>query len=466
MISYNGTYLQQKGLLPMRLFISVICFFLSTATCLHAAEISAFSQSLITKKVDVPELDLVYLELKNGMKVYLKRTKDNDGIQARLTALGGYAELPLKERSSAFIASKALLQSGLGKYSSEKLFSHFYEHSINLDVEILPFGRHVEGCSSPESVDMLLGFMQLFFLENRLENEAFEKARQHAVDKLLKKKQEAEEAFDEAYLAFNAPELMLPGKFSLEDLKNAELTAAQTFVQRAFKNPADFSAVIVGPFQLSSMIELVERYLGAIPESKNSLRQTQKPRFSIAETGIRTKPLRQTSKNDEYFTAITFPVKVPIDNNNFSVLEDAVILLRKRLKQRMRTIYGMETVLYLSLEHPLYPQMTTPWIKVLYVSSAKQISPMGQTVLLELKNMQSGLPTASEIDKVHRKHKKAMHTKAKDNTYWLFLLSNYATKGWDPQQIPENLRSSQDRKHVDKMLQTAISLDCYTVFSL
>jgi len=448
------------------LFVLGIAFSVNADEVISAKSTGLVDGEFIVKREDIPEVDLVVLHLKNGMKVCLKRTESDDEMVVRLTAAGGYTSLPDSQRASAQYASQIAIHSGVGNYHFDQLYALLYDHSIEFNSEVQAFSRYVEGTAFMGEVDILMNLINLFFTQHHFTEHSFRKVMEKSKEKISHRNKRLHRNFEDTYMDFNTPNNSAFRVVTEKDIKQADYRVSKDFFDNGFSDPSEFACVIAGSFDMEKMVALVKKYLATIPVVEDHKTVCKIPDFPEPAKGIKTKIVQNHYASTDSITVLTFPVGVDITDENFISVENIAGLLYIRLKKVLRERYGMDCVaINVSTEYPLYPCLTSPWIKIQYITDQKFVSPMGQTILSELKKMKSDFVTKEEIAIMNRKYRKAQRLHEKDNYYWLMVLSNYVMWKWDPTDLPSDLKPLAEDDKIKKGLQTYFSLDNFTIIS-
>ncbi len=418
----------------------------------------------IVKREEIPELKIVVLHLKNGMKVCLKKTESEEDMVVRLTALGGYSSLPEGQRASGQFASQAAIRSGVGNYFFDQLHAMLFDKSIEFDSEILPFSRYVGGTTSMGEVEILMNLIHAFFKDQRLTEHSFKKVLEKAKEQLTYRSKNSARFLEDTDVEFNNPNLPALYPITEKQIDRADYKTAVKFFKGSFLDPSEFSCVISGSFDMEKMVSLVDKYFATIPKPENYQSAFKIPILPKKDKGIKTKVVKNQRNVGEAITILTFPVQVSITEENFIPIENITQLIFSRLKHVLREHY-QTAIINVTTEYPLYPCLSAPTIKIQYFSDPKQAAPMKQILLSELKKLQNESVSQEEIQVMNRKYKKAHYLHEKDNYYWLMVLSNYLLWDWNTQALLKDLTPLVDKEEIHKGLKTYFSVENYTMIT-
>lgn len=206
----------------------------------------------ISKEEFLPKIQTVHLLLKNGMKLFFKKTQFKKGeILIQGEGKGGYKifkgaypkalipiickTMPIGKHSPLEI-TKILA----GKHVQLKTFIRLKEKGFTLETR-------------PEDLETAFQLLHLLFSKN-------EKKKEVLPPDFLQKEQETPTKHRKHLLPLLDEDM--------EKVSNAEekhLLEAYTFCQKAFNTPSDFSVFIVGDFEERQVKEFIKIYLASIP---------------------------------------------------------------------------------------------------------------------------------------------------------------------------------------------------------
>ncbi len=420
----------------------------------------------IVRREQVPELNLVVLTLKNGMKVGLKKTSSDEEIIVRLMGLGGYSSLPESQKASGYLAAQAAIRSGFGPYHFDQLHALLFDKSIEFGSEILPLSRYVGGTARWDEIGSLMNLIHLFFTEHQLTEHSFRKVMEKAQQQVFYRNKPSSKSFVEDYKEFMHPQLSALKALTAKDLDRADYKIAASFFDSCFSDPAEFAGVIAGAFDMEKMIALVDRHLATIPNPNNKQQKCSLPDIAPIPEGIKSKLVKINTNLGDAMTILTLPVQVPVTQEDIIPLENISQLIGFRLKKVLREHYGNDSVIInVTSEYPLYPSMAHSFIKIEYFSEPKFVSPMGQTIMAELNNLQTTGVTSEEINIMHGKYRKSQRLREDDNCYWMTVLSNYLLWNWNINGLSRDFVPLEAGEKIQTVLQTYFSLKNYSMIT-
>lgn len=418
-------------------------------------------------EITYPESGIEFFTLDNGMRVALKCTdNEEDEVLVRLMAVGGYAELPLHERAAGEISADAAFRSGISNIGFDKMHTMLYEHSVDFETRMQPFSRSLELTADRDEMKQLFTMVNLFFTKSRFSHKAYEAHKKNLVAVLKNRASDSYRQFESDYLDFNSQQFQVFHLLQPADIQAAKFEHSERFFKRSFVNPSDFVCVIVGDFDVSSTKKLVYEYLGSIPK-RDDVVSPKIPRLPEFAKGIKTKVLK-TSNRKESITRLTFPLHVPLTQDNVRHFEVITGLIRERLVKKICHHTSPRPELRVSLEFPYYPSFHNPWVSIQFISDSKLVSSVGQTILVEVKKMQNEGFTDEELAVVKQKTRSNESLSKMENYFWLTQIANYIIWEWDLDRVQKNYETATywNTEEVNKHASKFISLDNYSIISL
>lgn len=207
--------------------------------------------------------------LNNGVKVFLKSTKNKDDeIVFSAFSHGGISLInKIKDLPSAKLSDNIIDNNGLGKFSSTDLEKMLAGKVVSVSPYISGFAEGLSGKSSVKDTETLLQLSYLYFTAPRKDNDAFASQMSQYKTALANAQTDPRTSFKDSISLLSAnhnPRVVLMNLKTIEQVN--QKTALRIYKQR-FANPADFSFVFVGNINLDSIKPLILTYLGGLKTS-------------------------------------------------------------------------------------------------------------------------------------------------------------------------------------------------------
>ncbi|BBI16570.1 insulinase family protein [Neochlamydia sp. S13] len=403
--------------------------------------------------------------LKNGMKVILKQTNDEENeISVRLVALGGYGSVEPEDRASAELAASVAMESGIGEWCPDKLAVLLYDQSIELNIKIEPFVRSIDASFPPESLEIFFTLVKKIFQQPRCTPEAFNHVLKSKKDELTRRGREVDSDRLLKVIAVHEQHALNPLSFT--DLKKARVSQSERFFRAAFSNPADFVCIIVGKVNPEKIKKLCSDSFSALDVQKIDQKFIL-PHYKKAPK-VRVTKIHHLPHNQESLVYLSLPLHLCLDPTRLEHLELACQMIETRLRNHIKNHSSESRGMDVRYELPLYPSLEYPWITVQFHVDDKQIN---STLNLALQQIKSICREGFSLDEVTAasqiKQKRAKLWRC-SHDYWIILLSNHYLWKWDSKKIVEGFQMPQaiDPKEIHFTLCHSLLIDEYTPLHL
>ena len=232
-----------------------------------------FDASLIASRTDFPHTAVTEVVLKNGFRLVLRPTNDEDSkVQFQLFAPGGLSKVPADDYPLYEDTAGYMELGGIEKLSDDDYSALTSQNGIGLLVAMEQWWHGIVASAPSEKSGMLIRLVAEKMLRPRLDYEEFEELRQS----------EIEDFGEESYLSklmktdfqrqLNARIDSLMGNFTygrrtgttMEDLKNMSLDNMAGFYKSLYSNPDGMTCVVCGDFNTDEIIRQAVPVFGAM----------------------------------------------------------------------------------------------------------------------------------------------------------------------------------------------------------
>lgn len=227
--------------------------------------------------------------LANGVKVYLKPTTlaDNE-ILLRGISRGGYSTLDGSMASSAALSDGICDQMGLGRFSNSELRKALTGKTASASAEIGLYTDEVSGASSKADFETMLQLVFLNFATPREDSAAYASYYNRLYSMLANADKSPDNVFAARFrkaLADNNPYNVVIA--SADDLKGVSMADAVAAHKARFSSARGMDFVIVGSFDVDSVMPAVSKWLGNLPTGKRQAKWVARgdfnPQTDVAE---------------------------------------------------------------------------------------------------------------------------------------------------------------------------------------
>tara|TARA_B100000767_G_scaffold137173_1_gene129854 strand:- start:205 stop:2997 length:2793 start_codon:yes stop_codon:yes gene_type:complete len=221
--------------------------------------------SILSEKVH-PSINTVELDLENGIKVFLKQTKNNiNSFQFQAQSLGGYSHASLDEYHSAKSINNLInYWLGFGSFSKSEIKNKI-DDQTSVNISLSRFYEGLDGGGKTEKAEELFKLIYLRFTPLEIDETVYRNFISSLKESTKNEKLDFEGQFNKkitAELCKNNNRCK-PTKF--EDIKKINLKSIKDFYDNRFTDSSDFVFTFVGDFEIETMKSHVQKYLGNLP---------------------------------------------------------------------------------------------------------------------------------------------------------------------------------------------------------
>ncbi|MBP5562537.1 MAG: insulinase family protein [Bacteroidales bacterium] len=206
--------------------------------------------------------------LSNGITVYLKKTDyKNDEILFSASSKGGKSLYGVKDLASADFAAEIIDRGGIAGLDYNSLMKKMKGKDAGVSPEIGLLSETFSGSSSPKDLEFFFQYLNAFFTNPRIDENAFELVMQETKEQLqMITAQPLYQYLGKLLEAAYNNDPYMKQMFSYDDeyLGQANFNRSVQIYKERFANPADFNFFFVGNYDEKEMKEFVELYLGSM----------------------------------------------------------------------------------------------------------------------------------------------------------------------------------------------------------
>ncbi len=209
------------------------------------------------------------LTLQNGVQVYLKHTDYNkDEVQMNAFSEGGTSLYEDSESLNLLMAMEVAQVGGYGNFSQSDLKKSLAGKQVSLTPVLSYYDEELIGSSTPKDVETMLQLTYLCFTDIRKDAEAFQSWKQRTYATKINQEQEPLVAFQDTLLANLYNHHPRVRNLKAQWVDSIDYDRCLEIVRERFSNAADFSFVITGAYDETTIERHIEQYLGSLPTSK------------------------------------------------------------------------------------------------------------------------------------------------------------------------------------------------------
>ena len=238
-----------------------------------------YDSSVIASRIDYPHTAVTDVVLKNGFRLILRPTNDEDQkVQLQLFAQGGLSKAPEQDYPLYENTAGYMELGGIEKLSDDDYYSIISQNGIGLLVAMEQWWHGIIASAPAEKSALLLNLVAEKMLRPRLDYEEFEELKQY----------EIEDYGEESYLAklmktdyqrqLNTSLDSLMGNLvygrrqstTIDDIKALSLDTMAQFYKSLYSNPDGMVCVICGYFNPEKLLSLAIPVFAGMTSSESN----------------------------------------------------------------------------------------------------------------------------------------------------------------------------------------------------
>ncbi|MBM3194046.1 MAG: hypothetical protein FJZ59_07440 [Chlamydiae bacterium] len=352
----------------------------------------------ISETVSNEEMGTETIILDNGMKVILHPTSLEKGyVSIELVAEGGKTLFSKEEYLSSDLAAYYLLESGLANLNGAQLRNFLIKKDSLFYAQILANMRLINAKGPTSEAEVLFQAIRALFLEKRFDLNIWTNLMNQIKEIETYKNNMPELFFMEEYnrLLYEDHPFFVSGKIT-----EANEEIAKRCAEVAFRDPLEFSVVIVGDFDVEVMKHLVSTYFSFKKIPTDDLRSIELPILPDVKDSVEHVVYKG---KETHSTAIMSYRKLckekPISDLELSAL---TYILSERAMKKMRRELGDTYAVYFSYEFPLEPVRESLFVHLRFSCLPEKVQALqteAEEVILEF--LKSG-PTEEEVSSAQK----------------------------------------------------------------
>lgn len=297
----------------------------------------------ITKSEMIDGIDTEYIELENGVEVYLKKTDfKNDEILVRAVSPGGSSLYSDEDYFDASNASSIVREAGLATFSPIQIDKMMSGKTVRVSPYIGSYSEGFNGNASPDDIEILFQMVYQYFYNPRIDQESFTsfKTKQKGIYKNLMSNPDYFFSDKVSKLKYNNnPRVGFP---TADKWESIDYEKAMKFYNERFADASDFTFFIVGNYDETTIKNYIQTYLGNLPNI--SREETWKDvGIQAVKGGVKDKIKNGLAPKTNVHMYWHGDFDYNKDNNYImtSTLAYLRIKLREKLREDLGGVYGV-----------------------------------------------------------------------------------------------------------------------------
>lgn len=398
-------------------------------------------------------------KLSNGATIYLLPTDyKKEEILFEAFNTGGLSTLNDNDFYSGRLVSSAVTASGVGRLTSAELSRTLTGKVVYVTPYFNEFYKGFSGATTPSDLEASLKLLYMYFTEPRFEKEDFDLMIKKIKDNLEARKKNPFSALQDSVFLWR--ENLSPRASSLilnpKEADRVDFDKVISLYKRAFANPGDFSFVFTGAFDTAIIKPLIEKYIGGLNgiHREDNWKDIGK-RPPLGEKTIDFKNKMETPKSTVFMEYTAF---VPYSVRKASLMQIIQGVLETRMKVILRDENsGVYTPQIESRLHEL------PVGKLSMIISFDTKPELIDNLIIasqdEVKRLAKEGVTSEDFEKSREYLIKSYSQGFTNNSFWQYVLSNYAKTGRDQYTGYIDMLRSLDPQEATSLLQELVEKD-------
>jgi zinc protease len=382
----------------------------------------------------LPKIDAYEWVLDNGMRVVLKPTRSaDDEVIVRVSGAGGASLASREAYPSAYMSDKIVDGMGVGSTSGYALAQLLDNRSVTVSPQVSDERVQVAATGQRRDVELMLQVIHLYFTAPREDAFAFGQYRDRLTTFVRDRVADPEAVFADSVSATLWPGDLraLPATAAFVDA--IDMREGLRFWRERVGNASNFTAVIVGDFEIWQVSPLIERYLASLPAGHAE--RTRE--LGIPGISGRVERVIRRGIDPRAQTRITLGGRIDWtlqSDTDLNTLRDLVALvLQSRLREKMGGTYDVSVAVDMRSGPPAAFEMS-----IGFTAAPERIDTLAAAALAELERLRLKGPTAEEAAKV-RSAAIRHHADDRDgNQYWASELVAHSLLGWSLESIADH----------------------------
>jgi zinc protease len=377
------------------------------------------------------KIDAQEWQLANGMRVLLKPTDfADDEVELRLAAPGGASLASREDYSSAYMADNILVATGAGGVNGYDLARLLDARSVTVDPTVSDDRVEISGSGRRGDLEMMLQVAHLYLTSPREDTAAFRRYQERLRAFARNRAADPDAIFEDTVAAALRPGDPRALRSTAPFVESVDMGKAFRFWRARASNASNFTAVIVGDFEMWQVTPLIERYLGSLPAG-----HAEAP----ADVGLGrpagvVERTLQRGMEPRAFTRIvigdTLSLTLDADAALDATRDVLDMVLYEKLREQMGGTYGVSV----DVEVRRTPRPSFVFA-IEFSAAPERVDTLAAAALAEIERLRTRGPTPGEAEKVRKAAIEHNDEQSRGNTYWANELEWHSLTGWSLEAI-------------------------------
>jgi len=392
-------------------------------------DVSKIKPGKIKKEKENKLLGYKELTLSNGATVILKKTdfKDNE-VQMQAFAKGGKSMYGVADYTNLKVFDQVIGYSGIGNFSSNELTKALAGKEVNADATLGNTRQYVTAHSTPKDIETMMQMQYLYFTAINKDEKQFQNLLTGLEMSLKNKSLNPDAVYSDSLTNTLYSHNARFANLDVKDVKDINYDRILQIAKERFQNAGQFTFVFTGNFDEQTIRPLIEQYVASLPATKKKA-EDFKEILTLAK-GETVNHFMVKTESPKATAAEIWYADMPYTLEN-SVKIDAVGQILSMIY--LKTIREDESAAYSCGAYGYFNRSSHQPKAMLqaYCPMNPDKSELAVRLLHEgIQNMTKQVD-ADQLTKVKDYMLKQFDINAKNNGWWMGVLSDYKDYGVD-----------------------------------
>jgi zinc protease len=388
----------------------------------------------VTSRRMLTKIDAFEWVLANGMHVLLKPTRFTDEeVVIRVSAPGGASLADKAAYPSAYMSDKIVESMGVGSTDGYSLGHLLDDRSVSITPQVGNERVQLAASGRQRDMELMLQVMHLYFTAPREDAFAFKHYRDRLTTFVRDRMADPESEFADTVAATLWPGDLRALPTTAAFVSAIDMQQGLRFWRDRMANASNFTAVIVGDFEVWQVSPLIERYLASLPAGK-----VERPGdLGIPQVRGAVQRVIHRGIDPRAQTSITIADTIdwsPKSDADLNTVRDLVnLVLQARLREQLGGTYDVSVSMDVRSAPRAVVEMT-----IGFTAAPERIDTLASAALAGIERLRTKGPTADEAAKVKAAAIRHHDDGRNGNDYWANELAAHALLGWSLEFIAEH----------------------------
>ncbi len=232
-------------------------------------DVTTIKAGKITKETENKTFGYKELTLSNGATVILKKTDfKDDEVQMQAFAKGGKSLYGAADYTNLKVFDYAIGISGIGNFSNTELTKALAGKEANADLSLGNTRQYLTAHSTPKDIETMMQMSYLYFTAVKKDEKQFQNLMTQLEMGLKNKSLSPDAVFSDSIANTTYSHNPRFANPDVKDLKDINYDRILEIAKERFQNAGQFTFVICGNFDETTIRPLIEQYIASLPATK------------------------------------------------------------------------------------------------------------------------------------------------------------------------------------------------------